>query len=43
MRKLVASITALMLLSIVITIVSCNNQNETKPLAIGTNIQGKRI
>lgn len=38
MRKLAASITALMLLSTVIIIISCNNQNETKPLATGSNI-----
>jgi hypothetical protein len=38
MRKLVASITSLMLLTIVITTIACNNQNETKPVAAASNI-----
>src|SRR3954466_5358406 len=38
MRKLAFFIIALMLLSTVITIISCNNQNTTKPMALGSNI-----
>lgn len=38
MRKLAGSIVALMLFGTVITIIACNNQNETKAVAVGSNI-----
>lgn len=43
MRKLIASISAIMLLSIVIGIISCNTQNETKPLVTGSSISQDSI
>jgi hypothetical protein len=38
MKKFAASIVALMLFGTVITIISCNNQNETKAAAVGSTI-----
>ena len=38
MKKLSASIAALMLFGTAITIISCNNQNDTKAVATGSNM-----
>jgi len=38
MKKLAASMVALMFFATVITIVSCNNQNEAKAVAVGSTI-----
>ena len=38
MKKLAASMVALMFFTTVITIVSCNNQNEAKAVAVGSTI-----